>query len=41
MSRWSKRNVFPAKIAMGAIFALLGVLVFPRFGGLVVDLFGK
>ena len=41
MSRWSKRNVFPAKIAMGAIFALLGVLVFPRLGGFVVDIFAK
>ena len=41
MSRWSKRNVFPAKIAMGAIFALLGVLVSPRLGGFVVDLFAK
>ena len=36
MSRWSKRNVFPSKIAMGAIFALLGVLVFLRLGGFVV-----
>ncbi len=41
MSRWSKRNVFPLKIAMGAIFALLGVLFFPRLGGFVVDLFVK
>ena len=41
MSRWSKRNVFPSKIAMGAIFALLGVLVSPRLGGFVVDLFVK
>ena len=41
MSRWSKSNVFPSKIAMGAIFALLGVLVFPRLGGFVVDLFAK
>ena len=41
MSRWSKRNVFPAKIAMGAIFALLGILVSPRLGGFVVDLFAK
>ena len=41
MSHWSKCNVFPAKIAMGAIFALLGVLVFPRLSGFVVDLFVK
>ena len=41
MSRWSKRNVFPSKIAMGIVFAILGVLVFPRLGGFVVDLFVK
>ena len=41
MSRWSKRNVFPSKIAMGIVFAILGVLVLPKFGGLVVDLFVK
>ena len=41
MSRWSKRNVFPSKIAMGIVFAILGVLVLPKFGGFVVDLFGK
>ena len=27
MSRWSKRNVFPSKIALGVVFALLGALV--------------
>ena len=27
MSRWSKRNVFPSKLALGVVFALLGVLV--------------
>ena len=27
MSRWSKRNVFPSKLALGLVFALLGVLV--------------
>ena len=41
MSRWSKRNVFPSKIAMGIVFAILGVLVLPKFGGFVVDLFAK
>ena len=41
MSRWSKRNVFPSKIAMGIVFAILGVLVLPKFGSLVVDLFAK
>ena len=27
MSKWSKRNVFPSKLALGALFAALGVLV--------------
>ncbi len=27
MSRWSKRNVFPSKLALGVVFALLGILV--------------
>ena len=27
MSRWSKRNVFPSKIALGVVFAALGVLM--------------
>ena len=29
MSRWSKRNVFPAKLALGFMFAILGALVLP------------
>ena len=29
MSRWSKRNVFPSKIALGVIFAALGLLILP------------
>ena len=29
MSRWSKRNVFPSKIALGVMFAILGALVWP------------
>jgi cytochrome c biogenesis protein CcdA len=41
MSRWSKRNVFPSKIAMGFVFAILGVLVLPKFGGFLVDAFIK
>ena len=28
MAKWSSRNVVPAKIALGLVFALLGVLVF-------------
>ena len=27
MAQWSSRNVIPAKIALGVIFALLGVLI--------------
>ncbi len=27
MTRWSKRNVFPAKLALGLVFALLGALI--------------
>ena len=27
MSRWSKRNVFPSKLALGVVFVLLDVLV--------------
>ena len=41
MSRWSKRNVFPSKIAMGIVFVILGVLVLPKFGGFLVDTFLK
>ena len=41
MSRWSKRNVFPSKIAMGIVFAILGVLVLPKFGGFLVEAFTK
>ena len=41
MSRWSKRNVFPSKIAMGIVFAILGVLVLPKFSGFIVDIIAK
>ena len=41
MSRWSKRNVFHSKIAMGIVFAILGVLVLPKFGGFIADVFIK
>ena len=41
MSRWSKRNVFPSKIAMGIVFVILGVLVLPKFGGFIVDIIAK
>ncbi len=39
MSRWSKRNVFPSKIGLGVMFAVLGVLVLPRFGAWLECLF--
>ena len=32
MSRWSKRNVLPSKIALGVIFAILGGLVLSGLG---------
>lgn len=31
MAKWSSRNVIPAKIALGLIFAVLGILIFARF----------
>jgi cytochrome c biogenesis protein CcdA len=37
MSRWSKRNVFPSKIAMGFVFVILGALILPKFGGFLVE----
>ena len=41
MSRWSKRNIFPSKLAMGIVFAILGVLVLPKFSGFIVDIIAK
>ncbi len=38
MSGWSKRNVFPSKLALGFLFAVLGVFVLPRFGGALAEL---
>lgn len=37
MAKWSSRNVIPAKIALGVVFIVLGVLVFPRVGGKLAD----
>ena len=37
MAKWSSRNVIPAKIALGVVFLVLGVLVFPRVGGRLAD----
>lgn len=39
MSRWSKRNVFPSKIAMGFVFVILGVLILPRLGSFIAKFF--
>jgi len=41
MSRWSKRNVFPSKIALGFMFAILGALVLPAFGARLAELVGR
>ena len=41
MSRWSKRNVFPSKIALGFMFAILGVLLLPAFGARLAELIWK
>ncbi len=40
LSVWSKRNVFPSKLVLGFLFALLGALVFPRFGGMFARFLG-
>ena len=41
MSRWSKRNVFPSKIALGFMFAVLGALVMPNFGARLAEVVGR
>ena len=41
MSRWSKHNVFPSKIALGFMFAILGALVLPGLGAWLAELVGK
>ena len=38
MSHWSKRNVFPSKIAMGIVLIVLSVLLLPSFGGYLANL---
>ena len=40
MAKWSSRNVVPAKIALGFLFALLGTLVLPRLGSRLAGLVG-
>ncbi len=41
MSRWSKRNVFPSKIALGFMFAILGALVLSGFGARLAAFVGE
>ena len=38
MAKWSSRNVIPAKIALGLVFALLGALVLPNFGARLAEM---
>ena len=40
LAHWSKRNVFPSKIAMAFVFVVLGALIMPRFGGFLAKLVG-
>ena len=40
MAKWSSRNVIPAKIALGFLFALLGTLVLPGLGSRLAGLVG-
>ncbi len=41
MAKWSSRNVIPAKIALGVVFAILGVLVLPGLGAWLAELVGR
>ena len=41
MAKWSSRNVIPAKIALGIMFAILGVLVLPGLGAWLAELVGR
>ena len=38
MAKWSSRNVIPAKIALGILFAILGALVLPSFGARLAEM---
>ena len=40
MAKWSSRNVIPAKIALGVMFAILGVLVLSGLGARLAELVG-
>ena len=41
MAKWSSRIVVPAKLALGFVFAVLGALILPRFGGRLAELVGR
>ena len=41
MAKWSSRNVIPAKIALGVMFAILGVLVLSGLGARLADIVGR
>lgn len=41
MAKWSSRNVIPAKIALGVMFAILGVLVLSGLGAHLADIVGR
>ena len=41
MAQWSSRNVVPAKIALGVMFAVLGALVLPGLAARLAGLAGK
>ena len=41
MAKWSSRNVIPAKVALGVMFAILGVLVLPGLGAWLAELVGR
>ena len=40
MAKWSSRNVIPAKIALGVMFAILGELVLSGLGARLAELVG-
>lgn len=37
MRKWSKRNVFPAKLALSVVFFILAIALFPKFGGIIAN----
>ena len=41
LTEWTSSNVIPAKIALGVMFAILGVLVLPGLGAWLAELVGR